>query len=751
MNTIKNPYECFPQFVLRTPLLSFAHYEKLTEGDVVSNDILKEAYSNPLVKESCFLASPTLHYEIEKWISGDLDSKKEKKLRFSLLKYLTRMSSRCTPFGLFAGCSLGSFHDFTSIKNAKPELNRRHTRLDMNYLVALAQDLAKKREIQSQLLHFPNSSIYTSGSQLRYIEYYYVDGRRKHHIVEVDNSHYLQKILKEAKSGAYLIDLISSLESDEISTKEAERFIQDLLDSQLLVSELEPSVSGPEFMNQILEVLKKLKYSKKEITFLERIEKELAIIDRRLGNTPKTYIALSEYLKEYPTSFEHKHLFQTDMELKTIENNLSWDIAKSLKKGVILLNRITPPTAESNLSKFKEAFFERYEEREMPLSRVLDVETGIGYLQNEVSGDTNPLIDDLVLPVQEDPYKKNSIDHNGIYKILEEKLVACDRSGDQKLVLTDNDFKDFPIDWEDLPDTFSAMVQVIHEGEHEKIRILGMGHSSATNLLGRFCHSDNALNTFTQNIANVEEEMNPDKVLAEIVHLPEARVGNIIMRPSFRDYEIPYLAKSDLNLEHQIALEDLFISIRSNNIVLRSKKMNKEIIPHLSNAHNFHDNALPIYQFLCDMQTQNLRENIYFDFGFLGNNRPFLPRVEYKNLILSEAKWKVKKKDIQHLFSISDGTTILKKEVTKWRKSIELPKYTSLNDGENKILVNFMNMTSLQMFLDIVKNREEFLLSEFLFTKDGIVKSDNGAFTHEIITAFYNGKKLQFQKENKNE
>ena len=518
------------------------------------------------------------------------------------------MSIRCTPFGLFAGCSLGDIRNFTSIKNTKPKLNQRHTRLDMNYLVALSQDISKVSEIRGQLLYFPNSSIYVTGNQLRYIEYYYMESRRQHHVIEVDNSNYLQKIFKEAKSGAYLNDLILVLLEDGIPKEDAQNFIDELLESQLLVSELEPSVSGPEFMFQILKVLKKMKGVEREIQVLINAENQLNTIDLCIGNAPENYIALSNDLKNYSTSFDLKYLFQTDMELKPVKNNLSISISESIKKGMTLLNRLTVPIAKSNLSKFKDSFFERYEQREMPLSKVLDVETGIGYLQDRGSGDVNYLVDDIDLPDRADPFGKTEFTQNSIHRILEKKLIACDKVGTQKIVLTDIDFKDFPLNWDDLPDTLSAMIQVVSDDDKEKIVFSGMGGSSAANLLGRFCHGDRALNEFTQNIANLEKEINADKILAEIVHLPEARVGNILMRPSFREYEIPYLAKSSLDEDNQLPIQDLLISIRNDKIYLRSEKLNKEILPRLTNAHNFSANALPIYQFLCDMQIQNSQD-----------------------------------------------------------------------------------------------------------------------------------------------
>src|ERR1041385_3426507 len=56
--------------------------------------------------EAIYFASPVLYDEIIKWNSGTIPEKKKMdKLLYSLHRYLSRMSSRCTPYGLFASCS----------------------------------------------------------------------------------------------------------------------------------------------------------------------------------------------------------------------------------------------------------------------------------------------------------------------------------------------------------------------------------------------------------------------------------------------------------------------------------------------------------------------------------------------------------------------------------------------------------------------------------------------------------------------
>ncbi|MCF8716358.1 lantibiotic dehydratase family protein [Joostella atrarenae] len=740
---MENPYHYFDNFVLRTPILNLDFYMKLTSGKTVSDQELKIVFSDPIIQESIFLASPALYKEINKWTAGKLDKKKELRLKNSFLKYITRMSTKCVPFGLFAGCSLGKIDEKTDIEMNSDTFKWRNTRLDMNYLVALAKDLARNENIKKQVLFFPNSSIYQSGNKIRYVEYYIIDGFRRHCIVEVDNSKYLQMILNISKNGATIKDISQNLINNDISKEEALFFINELIEAQLLVSELEPSVSGTEFMNQIKNVLKKLEGTEKEIVFLERIENKLNVLDNNFGNKISTYINLSNFLKEYPTTFKLKYLFQTDMGIQPKKNLLSRNVVTSIKRGMAVLNKLTVEYENSRLNDFKIQFLERYEGREMSLSKVLDVETGIGYGEDSDNGVINPLIDDIILPDQSELIKTSSSRQSPIYELLEKYLISCDQNNESIIQLRDFDLKDFPSNWKDLPDSFSTMVEIIKEGEIEKIKLTGMGGSSAANMLARFCQNDKGLNQFAEKIIDIEKRINEDKVLAEVVHLPEARVGNILMRPSFRDYEIPYLAKSNLEPIKQITIDDLYVSIKNDKIVLRASKLNKEVIPHITNAHNYSDSPLPIYRFLGDIQYQNGRPGVYFDYGILSHNRSFLPRVEYDNIILHLAKWKVNKIDIQKIISSSTKDDITIKKMDNWRNKIKLPQLVLLNNGENDLLINFSNLSSVKMLLDAVKHQSNFLLSEFLFSSKSILGSTSISHTHQIHISFYNKSKLK--------
>ena len=751
----KNPYQKFSSFILRSPLFPFNFIQSLVSGKNTSEDQLMEVCNMPVVEEAIFLASPDLHAQLKARLAGELtDRKKVRRLHYSLMRYILRMCARPTPFGLFAGFNVGQWDLETRIEPPLQENYARHTRLDMNYLCALAQDLAKNKTIKERIKYYPNSSIYPVGDQLRYVEYRYQNTRRTHHIVAVDHSEYLQRVLDKASRGALLKDLAELLVDEEITLEEAQEFIDELIGSQLLVNELEPAITGPEFLDQILAVLENIPgidEIKKVILHTKKLLQE--VDDSKIGTTVSYYHRIAEDLKPLETGYELKFLFQTDMVKPIRKCNLETDVANDILKGLEALNKLTLRPSATNLTQFRDAFFERYETKEVPLLQALDTESGIGYRQTSSSGDISPLVDDLALPAIGET--SQDIKWNRLQSFLFKKYRESLAGQKYEVELTDKDLEPFEPAWDDLPDSLSTMVQIV-EGKSEKnprpkILISGFGGSGAGNLLGRFCHADKATDTFVKEITQKEEELNPNVILAEIIHLPESRVGNVLLRPVLRPYEIPYLAKPAVPEEFQIKLKELYVSVKANRVVLFSKRLNKEIVPRLTNAHNYSFNALPIYHFLADLQTQNLRSGVGFNWGALVNEYEFLPRVTYKNLIFSPATWNIRKDDIEKLLKIKDDDQLYE-AVQAWRAEKRMPPNVALADSDNKLFLNLENLLCIRTLFSVTKKRGSFQLIEFLFDpENAVVKNEEGVFTNEFIFSFYNaGKRIPSKTGNNN-
>jgi thiopeptide-type bacteriocin biosynthesis protein len=725
-----------PKFIFRTPL---------NPSNSCCNDIV--------FNEAIYLSTPIFYQEYQKHLVKPLiDSKELKKLNISLYKYQTRASHRCTPFGLFAGLSIGDWklkNEIIIDSDLKKSLNRK-TRLDMNVLYSLAQELAKQVFIKPYLSFYPNSIIYLIGNSYRYVEYYYSNNKRFHKINKVDFSDYLQSILKEAKSGLSFHELISLLISDEISIVEASDFVNELIGSQLLINQLEPTVTGDDYFDVLISNLKSINDTNQSaelsslIFNLEAIMVSIKNIDDNIFNDISNYKLVHQQLKNILPELTEINLFQTDLYKTSSSKDLNSDIQQQFKKTIQFLNKISPIYPNKNLEEFKKRFTERFEDYEIPLLVALDTEAGVGYPAKNVNG-VNELIDDVYsvgILTSDSDIKWNLLQSHLL------KLISESNKQNKKVIeISEVDFNGIDFSKGNLPTSFSIMFKILNSTTN-KIDLNGIGGSSAINLLGRFAGGSSELNTIVKTISEFEQQQNPDKILAEIVHLPESRVGNILARPSFRSYEIPYLAKSFVGDDFQIKMVDLTLKLKDDKIILFDKRLQKEIIPRLGNAHNFSPNSLPLYHFLCDIQTQYFtKSHIGFNWGVLEKQFDFLPRVEFQNTVLSSAKWQVRKKDLEPLQHKKKSDIEKHALFYELKNKIELPDKFLIADGDNELLIDCNNPIAIDTFIDAVKSRNDITLEEYLFEDDhALIKdSDGNSFTNECIAIVLNESNVKEQ------
>lgn len=694
------------------------------------------------IEEALYLSSPTLISELNKF--NNKKHKIDSKIKISIYKYLTRASHRCTPFGLFAGLSIGKWGNNNNIVFDSELKNTivRKTRLDMNVLNTLAQELSKLDCIKPYLKFYPNTSIYLIGENYRYVEYYYSNNRRFHKINKVDFSEYIHKILNACKRGLTQKEIFDLLINESIDELEANDFVNELITAQLLVSELEPTVTGIDYFSVLLSQLKKINSSNQsdELEHLLSILLNVVILIKKLDtnvlNDIEAYKTIFNRLKQILPNLNETNLFQTDLYKKTIHNSINSNIQKQINNAISFLNKINPLTINQRLEDFKKRFYERYEDNEIPLSIALDSESGVGYPNKDNNG-INELIEDVYTPNEnnETTLKWNLLQAHLL------KLITDSIKHNKKIIqITEKDFKGIDFSKSELPLSFTIMFKVI-DSETNKIEINGFGGSSAVNLLGRFAGGNKELENIVLQITDFEQQQMPDKILAEIVHLPESRTGNILARPCIRKYEIPYLAKSLVDDEFQIKMDDLFLKIVNNKIILFDKRLKKEIIPRLGSAHNYSYNSLPVYHFLCDMQTQYFSKfSLGFNWGELSNQFDFLPRIEYKNSVLSPAKWRLRKHRIDELNKKNQDEKLKFSSFLKIKSELELPEKFYISEGDNILLIECNNDTAILAFLDVIKNKNEVLIEEYLFEDEFplVFDSDGKSYTNECIAILYN-------------
>ncbi|HET8714992.1 MAG TPA: lantibiotic dehydratase, partial [Holophagaceae bacterium] len=292
-----------------------------------------------------------------------------------------------------------------------------------------------------------------------------------------------------------------------------------------------------------------------------------------------------------------------------------------------------------------------------------------------------------------------------------------------------------------LPDSLAAMGVLAAPSQEDlergafRLLVNGVSGPSGAKMLGRFCHGDPALEAEVREMLETEAGYAPDRIYAEIAHLSQGRMGNVLARPVLREWEIVFLGRSGAPLDRQIPVTDLLVSVVGGRVVLRSRRLGKEVLPRLSSAANFVHRALDLYKFLGSLQGQGLEQGLGWNWGAL-QSEPRLPRVVRGKAVLSRARWNVKAEEVKPILDAKGAERY--RAAQAWRESRGLPRFTLLADGDNELPVDLDNPLSLEAFCSLAKGRGGFSLVEDWPGAGGLVaEGPEGAFNQELVVPLF--------------
>lgn len=715
-------YKTLSKVIIRKP---YFEKEQLLDLLLVDNEMqLKRRLDNTVFKEALFLASPYLYRNLIEWLDNKLIATESMICAFS--KYYIRMICRPTPFGLFSGVGLGKIKDITCISTL--ETKEKLLSLDMCLLCEISTKIEKDSSIGKMLKYYPNTSLYYQNGKYRYIEVYYINSVVSHKISEIEFNEYIELVLEKSKEGHTVDELANFLVCDDISLEDALGFIQHLVKEQVFVSEIDPRLTGDDYFEFIIEKLS-IYYSDNHLfLLLKEIKYKLDKISSCSDGSIDPYMDVISSIKKLDVKFNEKFIFQLDSLIINPDSSVSDTIVFRSLDAFFALEKLCMPFKKSVFIDFKDRFYKKFEDEEVSLVHALDPDLGISY--NNIGSDdlANPLLKDILLGGNID--SSRSFEWNKVQDLLFHKYIDSIRTNKKTITITDTELDQLDPVKIDYQDSVSLLISIFNENKTEKIYLKGSNGQSANNIISRFYKLDEEIEELTKEISNHEKNLNPDVILAEIVHLPESRVGNILGRPSFREYEIPLLCNSSLPIDKQINIEDIMISIKQNKLVLRSKKLNKTIIPRLSNAHNFSNSSVPIYQFLCAHQYQDKKFPGGFNWGFIGDIAQYLPRVEYKNTILKLAQWKFKEDDIKHLHKYKNEDDLLK-NMNEFREKFSLPSEILIIEGDNELYINLKSVLLIKVFLDTIRTKKIVTVSESIVSYE-----DSSIPVNQVVIPF---------------
>ena len=701
---------------------------------------LREAIAQPVVREAIFVAQPRLAARIAVW-ERDPESPRGQQIERALYGLVARMAAQPASGGLLAGSSTGAIASATALALDGRASYRRHGRLEIGLLAAIGDQLGHRRELRDQLRYQVNSSLYRTAGRIHVVAA--LPGARSgdaraYRLVAAETTPYLDATVERAAQGAQLAELAAALVRDdpEIALDEARGFVDELASAQLLTSPLAPPLTGEDPAAAFLGELRAHPALDDVARRLAEAQQALAALDREpLGAPLDRYRAVDRALDGLGRR-DGAAAFQVELTKAAANATIGDRPVAEILRGVEILRRLAAPSR--TLRRFVEAFATRYGDAEVPLLEALDEDTGVGFEASaSPSAEAAPLVQGLSFPAAEPAARFGPRE-----AVLLQRVEQLRRDGEAVLHLSSRDLeqlahRDAPV----LPAAFAVVASIaarsseaLSRGDFRVVLDRVTGPSGA-NLFAGPGHGDAALRARVADHLRAEEAHRPDAVFAEIVHLPAGRLANRVVRPVLRGHEIVYLGRSGAPLGAQLAASDLTISIgRDEQIVLRSTRLGREVVPRLTAPH---DDAAPpgpgVYRFLRALQHQGTATELQFRWGPL-EALGFLPRVQVGRVVLGKARWRLFADQLQAIAAPGISRFAA---VQRLRAQLGIPRHVELPDTDHRLPLDLQNPICVDLLAERVRHRSDQVVVERYPPPDELrAVGPEGHFVHELVIPF---------------
>ncbi|MBG9550362.1 lantibiotic dehydratase [Cytobacillus firmus] len=699
-------YSLLDYFMLRSPLMPFQVYSEMSslEGEQAEEQLF-QLMKNREIREAIYVSSPSLYHSLIK-LEKFSDSPKKNQLIKSALKYLIRMSTRPTPFGLCSGVEAGRIGDKTDIVIPDNGQFKKRARPDMEWLLKAISILEEEDEVLLRLQVMRNHSLYYNGTRVKLLFHtgfgqLFKDGDNYNKQPTIRFTQVVEDVFRLADKPIAFSTLVHTIKEryPQADTDTITQFIKELLKQEFLISEIRPSLMDVNPLSNLINKIIKNQIDHPILSDLQNVETLFNEYNlTTVGQGEEIFTDLKNSMKKVTDA---ENLIQVDLAMNTRALTLSETVKDTVELAAETLWKLSPPhSGFEHIDRYREDFVERYGTyQEVPLLTLLDEDMGLGYpatYEFPPSSRTMKKTRDKFTPYRT--------------KVLLELMTRAIKDGSMEIKLTDQDIERLsgkeqmeqfdpasqaPISMELYFQILAKHESDIDDGNYEMIIGGNPGSAAAGKTFGRFIDIlDDSIETKLADTSKTEQSLYKDSIFAELVYLPPAgRAANLMVSKNTREYEIAVGTNSSKPAEKQIPLEDIVVGCNLESFYLKSKRLNKRIIPVTCHMLDY-SNAPNVCRFLREVALEGVRHWMPFDWGELEHSYA-LPGIRYKNILLSPAEWKVDPLtlDLDQKISGKEFMDYFK----KWRKERKIPRYVYQTRSDNRVLLDLENSFHLEL------------------------------------------------------
>ncbi|MFC4117034.1 lantibiotic dehydratase [Nonomuraea zeae] len=665
--------------LLRVPAAPVAWVTRVRADadDEEGKTFLEEALRDSLLREALEVSSDSLAGTLSRIEAGrPVEAAKRRRAVMATARYLLRMASRPTPFGLLAGVALAGFGDTTKVRLGGT--HAKGVRPDAGWLATLLADWERDPRVRRRLRVVANDLCAVRGDRLvlPYVRRRGPDGGRSTKELSIRYSGPVRLAMEWATQPVPYADLLDRLKAAFLraSADAIEAMIGQLVEHEVLLTDLRPPLSSADPLAYVLDRVAAVDGLEEAVQL-----REIAAALTRYTECPpgegrlawRAAIAAMRALRPADTSPIH-----VDMRLDA-DVRLPRKVADEVAAAATALQRMStlgelPP----HVTEYHTAFLERYgTDQLIPLIELVDPERGLGF----PSGYT--------VPESERPSKPAPERWNPNDELLAELAQQALLDGSAEVVLNDELVARLAGDQEShLPPTESAelCVQVLANsaealdgGEFQLALVPSGGSSMAGSFFGRFAY---LFPEGSYPMAPVTPG-GDRPVRAQLIFQPVApRVANVAQVPVVCDHTLAVGTFAERSDPRVLGAGDLLVGADGHGLFLVSAPHGREITavsPHMLDATRLSANAVRLIREIADGGHRHLHG---WSWG-AAEALPWLPRVRYGRTVLAPARWRADTRMRDRNLSDDEWSTAL----DAWRARWRVPDRVQVAMGDHRV------------------------------------------------------------------
>ncbi|NGX37296.1 MAG: Nisin biosynthesis protein NisB [Chlamydiae bacterium] len=716
-----------PFFLLRTPFLPIEEFHALVDSQDPGAHLLELFQTRPSIREAVAVASSSLYQALCNF--DQLDDKRKKQAISSLFKYVLRMATRATPFGLFSFVSLGKWGDHTQMNIDLKKVSKR-ARPDMDWVIHFLDQIASDEAAFLSLKLKKNPLLFENMDRL--VLSYTRRDKGKNEQLSIRASPLVRFIIDKTENALSVNELIQEVLQDNPSLDASKvlEVIRSLMEKEILFPSFFPSLLTDCPLTDALEELKSVSPKPALIDQLqETYEKVRSFNTTSLGEGELSFVEIESSMKnDSVTRPLQVDSFYPDQVI------LSKTIATQLRGAVEALWKLsTAKKGLDHLRSYHMNFLEKYGlARTVPLLELVDEVKGLGFPEIY----TNPAA------ASDNREKSPNLESS-----LLQEWVKCFHEKKGEIIIDDAFVKRHQHDSPkaDAPTSFDLYCEVIADSqesiENEDFLIYvhpvtGAGDGCST--FGRFL--DLFKETGKEQVRHffdTEEALEENVIFVECSFFPSSpRSANVSIHSDLRKNVLDLGYPKDTT--KHLSIRDIYVGATESYLYLTFKEGKKELSIVAMNALN-PDLAPHIVRLVRDISKDRCQSLGRLDWG-KGELLPFRPRVRYKKTIFSPATWLLTLSLINA--DKKDSQELIIQKIKDWANEWNLPRFLLMTMADNRVLLDRTQIFHLKEIAHQLKTNSDrpVMLVEKIGSQEW-VRTNLGTHFSEFVIPFVKNKK----------